>query len=135
MDSPESWAALCLRVACGVVFVAHGLPILTGREQRGVTRERLRGAIEAMGFPFPPLLTYAVGVVELLGGFLLLVGLASAWTAGVLAAVMVVATFWLQKKEGFALGSDFPFTLLLVLLALVFLGDGRFSLMGLAGWQ
>ena len=88
-----------------------------------------------MGFPCPLLGAYAVGGAELLGGILLVLGIFTPWVALILAFVMVVATYWMQKIIGFSLGADFPFALLFMMLALIFLGDGRFSLGALLGIQ
>lgn len=134
MENLTSWATLLLRLGGGLVFVAHGFHKLPREEKNPqLGRTRLRNAIEKMGFPFPLLLAYIVGAAELLGGVLLVLGLFTSWVALILAVVMLVAVYWMQKINGFSLGADFPFALLFMLLALILLGDGRFSLGALLG--
>ena len=134
MDGAASWASLMLRLASGLVFMAHGLPKLRREEPNpAIGRTRLRTAIEQMGFPRPVFWVYAVALTELLGGAMLVLGLFTLWVAMVLAVVMGTATCWMHSKFGFASGSDFPFALLFAMVALIFLGDGRFSLGALLG--
>jgi len=136
MENLTSWAALMLRVGAGFVFIAHGFPKLLREEKKPeVGRTKLKSAIEKMGFPCPLLGAYAVGAAELLGGVLLVLGLFTPWVALILALIMVVAAYWMQTMIGFSLGSDFPFALLFMMLALIFLGDGQFSLGALLGLQ
>ncbi len=135
MDSATamSGAALLLRIATGVVFVAHGVPkLLPEREGEKVGRRRLVESITQLGFPWPEAWAWAVGVLQCAGGVLLLLGLFTPWVAAALAVVMAVAAYK-QSPEGFVLAADFPFALLCVLLALVLLGGGRFSFAALFG--
>ncbi len=126
-------ALLLLRIGTGTVFVAHGLPkLFPGSRGAKVGRERLIESIAQLGFPRPEVWALAVAVLQSFGGFLLVLGLLTPWVAGTLAAVMVVAVYK-QSEQGFVLGSDFPFALLCVLLALVLLGGGRFSVGSLLG--
>lgn len=129
MENLTSWAALMLRVGGGFVFIAHGFPKLLRTEKKPeIGRTRLKDAIEKLGFPYPLFFAYVVAAMEFLGGIFLVLGLFTPWIALILAIVMVFATFWMQKIHGFELGSDFPFALLFMLIALIFLGDGQFSL-------
>ena len=129
METLASWAALMLRLGGGVIFVGHGFPKLLREEKKPeVGRTRLVGAIGKLGFPYPILWAYAVAAVEFVGGLLLVAGLFTPWVASILAIVMLLATYWMQKTIGFCMGSDFSFALLFMMIALIFLGDGRFSL-------
>jgi putative oxidoreductase len=135
MDSATgvSGAALLLRIAAGVVFLAHGVPkLVPEREGMKVGRRRLVESITQLGFPWPEGWAWAVGVLQAAGGVLLLLGLFTPWVAGALAVVMAVAMYK-QSPEGFVLAADFPFVLVFVLLALVLLGSGRFSVGALLG--
>lgn len=134
MSDPTSWAALMLRLGGGLVFIVHGFPKLLQEEKKPeIGRTRLRDAIEGMGFPCPLFFAYVVAAAEFLGGLLLVLGLWTPWVALILAVVMVVATFWMHKIAGFSPGADFPFALLFMMLALILLGEGRFSLGALLG--
>jgi putative oxidoreductase len=134
MGDLVSWAALILRVGGGLVVLAHGFPKVFGTGKKfEVGRASLRNIIEKLGLPFPGLWTHGVAVSEVVGGALLLVGLFGPWVAWILAVVMLVATYWKQKTAGFSLGADLPFALLFMMIALIFLGDGQFSLGALLG--
>jgi len=128
MGDQANWAALILRIGGGLVILAHGIPKVFGTGKKfEVGRANLRDTIEKLGVPFPALWTHGVGVSEVVGGVFLLVGFFTSWVAGILAVVMLVATYWKQKTAGFSLGADLPFALLFMMVALIFLGDGQFS--------
>jgi putative oxidoreductase len=134
MGDLVSWAALVLRVGGGLVVLAHGFPKAFGTGKKfEVGRANLRNTIEKLGLPFPGLWTHGVAVSEVVGGACLLLGLFGPWVAWILAVVMLVATYWKQKTAGFSLGADLPFALLFMMIALILLGDGQFSLGALLG--
>ncbi len=137
MEDPASWAALMLRVGGGLVILLHGVPkVVPMGKKPEVGLASLRNAIEKLGFPCPTPCAHGVAVAECLGGACLLLGFFTAWAACVLALVMVPATYWKHKVSGFLLGADLPFALFFLLIALIFLGDGQFSmrvLLGLGG--
>jgi len=136
VENLASWAALMLRVGGGIVFMAHGFPKLLRTEKKPeVGRTRLKDAIEKLGFPYPLFFAYVVAAMEFLGGIFLVLGLFTPWVSLILAIVMLFATFWMQKIHGFELGADFPFALLFMMIALIFLGGGQFSLGALLGTQ
>ncbi len=137
MDHLANWAALALRMGGGLVILAHGIPKICGTGKKPeVGRANLTRTIEKIGFPFPHVSAQGVAVAETLGGACLVLGIFTSWVAWVLAAVMFMAPYSKQKTAGFLLGADFPFALLFMMIALIFLGDGRFGLgafLGLAG--
>jgi putative oxidoreductase len=129
MDDVASWAALLLRAGAGPVILVHGIPKLFGSGKRHeVGRAGLREDIAALGFPFPPLWGGLVAVAEVGGGVCLMLGIFTAWIAALLALIMLAATYHKQRTSGFLLSADLPFALLCMMLALVLLGDGQFSL-------
>jgi len=76
---------LLVRVILGYVFLVAGLQKFFLPDEMGP------GRFADLGFPEPALVAYAVGAFEVLGGALILVGLATRLAAVPLAAVMVVA--------------------------------------------
>ena len=125
-DDKNGYAILILRVALGVLFLAHawlkiGVFTLPGTaaffEQVGL-----------WGF-----LAYPVFLIEVAGGLLLLAGLFTRWAALGVGAVALGATTvhwpngWVFNVEGG--GWEFPAALAVVCVALFLLGgDGAWSL-------
>jgi putative oxidoreductase len=123
------WGILIIRFGLGLVFLYHGYPKMTGRwgEVKG-SRESLTKSIGRLGLPFPYYLAMLVGVIEYFGGALLILGLSTRWVAMALVVVMLVATGRNLVEKGFLGSADFPFSLLITLLGLIFLGGGSISL-------
>ena len=122
-------ALLILRVGTGVIFVPHGFPKMTGRETQGKGgREHLTQSLAQMGLPFPFAFAALVGVVEFFGGVMLVLGLQTQLAALALVFVMLVATRRVLVQRGFIGEADFPFSLLVAVLALALLGGGAVSL-------
>ena len=126
-----SVAALFLRLGTGTVFVAHGFQkVLPEGAGIKVGRRHLTESIAGLGFPWPEVWAWAVTALQCLGGLLLILGVFTPVLAAALALMMAVAAYE-KGPQGFVLGADFPFSLLCALLALVLLGEGRFSVAGL----
>ena len=116
---------LLIRVALGVVFIAHGYQKLGSMEQT-------LGFFGTLGIPV--LLTYAVIWTEIIGGALLILGFLVRYAGIALSIVMIVAIALVHLGKGFFVsggGYEFALVLLLSSLALVFTGAGRYSLSGL----
>lgn len=86
------------------------------------------GAFASFGYPAPTFFAYLVGIVELLGGVMVLLGLWVRVAATVLAAVMVVAILTVHLKGGF-MGMQLPLALLAANMALVAAGGGDWKVM------
>jgi putative oxidoreductase len=122
-----SGAALILRIGTGTIFVAHGLRKLrSGGAEVKAGRQHLVESISSLGFPWPQVWGWAVTALQCLGGPFLILGVFTPVVAAALALVMAVAAYE-KSPHGFLLAADFPLALLCALLALVLLGDGRFS--------
>ena len=122
---------LILRVAVGIVMAAHGVPKLFWK--RKVYNKKWR---EGYGFPLGSVVF--TGIIQLVFGLAIMVGLYTSLSALILTLNMLVATYisiwkhgepFLSTPEG--KGWDVNFLLLGALIALIFLGDGGWSL---AGW-
>ena len=90
-----SWA-VPLRVIVGYGFIAHGLAKLS----RGP--DTFAAILQALGVPAPELMAWATILVELLGGFAVVVG-AFVWLASIpMAVVLLVAMFTVHLPYGFS---------------------------------
>ena len=127
--NPTDLALLILRVGTGVIFIPHGYPKMTGRggDKKG-GQAHLTQSLAQMGLPFPSAFATLVGVVEFFGGVMLVFGLQTQLAALALVFVMLVATGRVLVQRGFVGEADFPFSLLVAVLALTLLGGGAVSL-------
>jgi putative oxidoreductase len=122
-------ASAVLRVALGVVMLAHGGNHLYGPGGIDGTA-RWFGS---MGLKPPRLHALASGVTELGAGIGLLVGLATSLMCGAVVGVMVVAFVTAHRTNGFFIfkpgqGYEYVGFLALTAVALAVLGPGRVSL-------
>jgi putative oxidoreductase len=112
---------LLLRLGSGVVFVVFGAG-------KFVNHASELASFQAYGLPAPDAFVYAIGVIELVGGLLLIVGLATRPAALVLAGDMIGAVV----VSGIGLGELVSLTLapaeLAICLFLVWTGPGRWAL-------
>jgi putative oxidoreductase len=120
------YATLILRVALGLMFLAHSVYLklfvftLPGTAQFFV------------GLGLPGWFAYAVFTVEAVGGLLLILGAQTRWVALALAPILAGAT-WAHWGNGWMFGYEhggWEYPLYLTVLALVqgMLGDGAWAL-------
>ena len=143
MDDRRRDLALLLLRSTGVgLALAHGLGKVAGLAGGGTG---FADGVARLGFPAPLLFAWGAGVVELVGGLLVAVGLATRLSALLGATVVGVAAFLRHQALG-QLGVVVGFSAappevvagwgspekallyLAVLLALALLGPGRWSL-------
>lgn len=119
------YAALVLRIALGVVFIAHSLLKLIVFTLPGTAQ-----FFEAHGFP--GWTAYPVFVAELVGGTLLISGFYTRYAA--LALVPVIAgAFTIHRTNGWSFdapggGWEYIAFLTVALIAQALLGDGAYAL-------
>lgn len=118
-----------LRVVLGIVFIAHGVPKLTG----------FSGTMDffTMQLGIPALFAFLAIMAEGLGGFGLVSGLLTRIAAFGIAVNMVVAVFMLHLQHGFFMnwfgnqkGEGYEYHLLVVAIAVALMvrGGGKWSL-------
>ena len=120
-----SLALLVLRIALGAVFIAHGAQKLFVYGFAGTS-----GSFADMGVPMASIAGPLVGLVEFIGGMLLVVGLGTRLVAAALAVDMVVAAFLVHLPFGIFSadgGYELPLTLAAGALAVILAGPGRIS--------
>jgi putative oxidoreductase len=124
------YAAFVLRVALGVMFIAHALLKYAVFTLPGTVK-----FFESIGLPGP--LAYATFWAELIGGALILAGVYSRYVAAALVPVLLGAT-WAHAGNGWLFtapggGWEYPAFLALAAIAQALLGDGRYALGNLFG--
>lgn len=118
-------ALAVLRVALGIVFVAHG-----GQKLFVYGIDGVSGAFAQMGMP--AFLGPLIGASELLGGIALITGFLTPIAAAGLSLIMLGAIFKVHLPAGFFMpqGYEFAFALLAGLVSLILVGAGTYSVDG-----
>src|SRR5919204_2735490 len=115
---------LLIRIASAAAFLYHGSAILFGAFGGPGPRAF------ATYIHTPPVIGYLVGLAQFAGGLAVLVGLFTRIGAACLAVVMVGAIFLAHLPHGFDIskgGYEYALTQLLIALALLICGPGRYS--------
>jgi putative oxidoreductase len=120
------YGAFLLRVAMGVMLLAHGLLLKVMTFGFAGTA----GFFASIGYP--PALAYVVIIAEVVGGVMLILGVHGRWVSLALVPIMIGATIQ-HLPNGWLFGApnggwEFPafWTVTLVVQALI--GDGAFAL-------
>lgn len=120
------YAALLLRLALGIMFLAHGLTKLFVFTPAGTVK-----FFASVGFP--GFLAYPVIAFEIIGGIMLILGIVPRWVAGLAAIELLVASS-VHWANGWAFaapnggGWEYPVFLAVAAAALALLGDGAYAL-------
>jgi putative oxidoreductase len=122
----ESIGLTFVRLALGVVFVVSGVGKVLAIGPKPLAIADFAGLLGQLGLPTPTLLAWGVGLLELGGGVLLLIGLGTRLVSLALAIDMAVATVLVHLPNGF---DEYEYTLVLTAcaVALVLGGPGVFS--------
>ena len=123
-------ATIILRIALGITMVAHGWHKI---EKRTILDHKWK---HEYGFPVGSVLLTAIA--QIVGGCAIAIGIFTSLASFLLALNLIVATYvsiW-KHHEGFlslpeGKGWDINFLLVGTLTAMIFLGDGNWSLAGL----
>lgn len=90
------WAPIPLRLIVGYGFMAHGFAKL------GRGPEHFAGILDAIGVPWPYLMSWATVLIEVFGGLAILLGAFVALASIPMAVVLLVATFTVHWPYGFS---------------------------------
>ena len=127
-DRTAPYAALVLRVALGVMFIAHALLKYYVFTLPGTVQ-----FFQSIGLPGA--LAYLTFWAELIGGMLILGGAGSRWAAAALIPVLMGAT-WAHAGNGWLFtapngGWEYPAFLTAAALVQALLGDGKYAVSAL----
>ena len=120
------YAATLLRVSLGLMFIAHSLIL------KHFTFT-LAGTAQFFGsLGLPPALAYFTFWAELIGGVLLVAGVASRWVALALIPILLGAA-WVHIGNGWVFsaangGWEYPVFLIAASVVQALLGDGHYAL-------
>jgi putative oxidoreductase len=124
MSNNSDYAAVVLRIALGIMFIAHGLLKVMVFTLPGTV-----GFFESVGFPGWS--AYIVTIAEIGGGILLLSGIATRAVSLALLPVLLGATYvhlgngWVFSNANG--GWEYPAFLTVALIVQSLLGPGRFT--------
>lgn len=124
-------APVVLRLALGIVFVVSGTGKVLGAGPKASGIGGFSEMLAGLGVPLPMVFAWLIGLAELLGGVLLLLGLFTRFAAAALAIVAIGATVLVHLPNGFVVsegGFEYTLVLSLVSIALVLSGPGALAL-------
>ncbi len=126
-ERKREWGIAVLRIAAGIVFLAHGAQKLFVFGFAGV-----EASFAHLGIPMPAILGPFVTLLEFVGGIALVAGLMTRWVAILFAIEMAVAVLKVHLANGFFLpqGFEFAFTMFSLSVALALAGPGPAALDG-----
>jgi putative oxidoreductase len=120
---PPSVVATGMRLAAGAILIGFG-------QSKFAHHAKETRSFDRYGLPAPEVFTYAIGTVELVGGALLVLGLATRLVALGLAGNMVGAIATGGRVDGGFVNLGLAPALLATMVFLVWAGAGRFALDG-----
>ena len=124
-----AWALFIIRLLVGITFVFHGLQMVFGAFGGQGLKGFAQYVTTTLGFP--AFLAYCAAFIELIGGALLVLGIASEVAALLLIPVMLVAIVKVHSHNGFFVqngGCEYPLNLLILLVVIIIAGPGKASL-------
>ena len=116
------WGIAVVRLMTGLLFAIHGYQKVAGG-LGGVTTLFAKLAI-----PFPGLMAPFIAILELVGGILLLLGIATRVVACLFAVEMLVTTLWVKIPGQGWNASDLDRMLLVACVLFVLAGPGAAAL-------
>ena len=120
-------AAFLLRVALGIMYLAHSVAVK-------LMKFGLAGTADFfVGVGLPGWLAYVTFVAEAVGGVLLILGVQTRWVVLALSPALLGAIIWVHAGNGWAFtapkgGWEYPAFLLVASVVQFLLGDGAYSL-------
>ena len=114
-----NYAPLPLRIIAGIGFMMHGLPKL-------LDIPGTQNSFTNMGLP--PELAIIIGLLEFIGGLVILLGILTRIAAGLLAIDMIGAILLVKSSKGFIGGYELDLLYLAIMISLMITGPGSFSI-------
>ncbi|SEP00675.1 putative oxidoreductase [Halogranum amylolyticum] len=124
------WSLVFVRLALGIPMLISGVGKVLAIGPKSMGIAGFAGFLASLGVPLPTIAAWGVGLLELVGGILLLVGLAVRVTSALVAINMLVATVLVHLPNGYPAtsgGIELTLALTLVAVALVVSGPGALS--------
>jgi putative oxidoreductase len=123
---PLAWPML--RIAAGLILVPHGVPKIFG----SFAPILAKNVLIPLGLPWPLAVAYFLGALEIIGGLLFAAGACTRLLALMFTVEMIIITVFVNVPKGWIYsvpggGAEFPAFLVIVYLAFVFAGAGRYS--------
>jgi putative oxidoreductase len=121
MNSPKlsAYGPLPIRILAGITFIAHGLP-------------KFEDIAETQGFfgsiGLPPELALPIGLLEVIGGIVLIIGVLTRIAAALLIIDMIGAIILVKLPDGFVGGYEFELLLIAISVSLLLTGPSRISI-------
>ena len=119
----STYGDLAARLVLGLIFILAGIGKLFGPAP-GI--EGFTGMLTGLGIPVAGVMAIIVGIIELVGGVLLIIGFLDKYAALLLAIIMLVATIMVHIPNGW---NDFKYPLLLVFLLARYIGSNKTTIM------
>lgn len=119
-DSKFNLGLLIIRLVLGLIFIVHGLLKLQNLESTSLYFTQLH-------IPFPAVMAYVVGIIEVAGGLFLALGFFITVVNLLFMIIMAVAILTVGWPKGFVDGYEFPLTLFFLSLALMCTGPGEWT--------
>lgn len=113
------YGPLPIRILAGLAFIAHGIPKLSDPAMT-------QGFFGNIGLP--PELAILIGLLEVIGGFALLVGIVTRIASILFIIEMIGATTIAKLSEGFVGGFELELLLISVAISLLLTGPGKISI-------
>ena len=130
LGSADNLGLTLVRVALGIVFTVSGVGKVFGVGPKALGIDGFAQFLGGLGVPFPTVAAWGIGLLELVGGVLLLVGLLTRVVAALLAVNMAVALVLVHLPSGFVASSggyEYVLVLALCSLGLAVGGPGALS--------
>jgi putative oxidoreductase len=128
LQNRPNWGLFIVRITLGAIFIAHGSQKVLGLFG-GPGLEGFAQWSATMGISTP--LAYLGACAELLGGILLLTGIAAELGALLVIGVMLGAVWFVHWSHGFFVqdgGFEYPLSLIFFALAILVGGPGKHAL-------
>ena len=118
----SAWGITIVRISTGLIFAVHGV------EKFAAGLAGVTAFFTKVGIPAPGLMAPLVAILELVGGILLIAGVATRWIGLLFAIEMLVTTLYVVIPVRGWDASDLDRALLASSLLLMLAGGGRASI-------